>query len=710
MAQEDTTPPKLIGTNPISVTSTPGDGGAYGIGDVIEITATFNETVVVTTSGDPVSYPEFTVIIGGGFNWFGAPYHSGSGTKALAFRYTVAEGDKDANGIEISGASLSVGFQGAKIADEAGNVAGFSQLQHPQLGPFASHKVDGVRPKVKSVTAHGTTLTVTFDEKLGAAANLANSAFTVKKRPGGGMERTVSLSGSPSISGDTVTLTLATALLATDIGVKVSYDAPTTGTDNTIRDAAGNDTKNFADLVAGTNPAPRFPETAPTAFIVAENTAPGTAVGTVAATDSDGDSLTYTLTSPGGGHRSFAIDGDGQITVGASLDRERQSHYTIDVQVRDNKDSSGSPDNRVDATHRVIITVTDEEEPPGKLTAAPSVAGASSTSLAVRWTAPARNGRPATTGYDIRWFEGSADPDQDSQWTERALSGTATRTTIESLTYGSTYRVQVRAKNHEGDGPWSDSGSARVEPPVSERCSSPGSHVQNWIASVTSTRTSITVTLNAPPETGGIYLHVCDSLGNEYLAIEIPTPAAGSHTITNFGNRNSGPALKPDTDYWVRVVGRDSGDVASAWHQIRTKPTIGVSSVTLVSTPTVDADRDGTNETYTPGDVVRARVTFNAAVDVTGSPVLALRFHLYGGKKFMTFDTGRSRTNTTTLEFTYTVAAGDLSTQGIAIFSNELSVGAGASIRRRGRRRTRSWTLTGWTRTRDTRWTGSRPH
>ena len=186
-------------------------------------------------------------------------YHSGSGSTALAFRYTVVAGDTDADGILITAASLSVGNNGAKIADAAGNVRGSRSSTHRKLGPLGGHKVDTVRPTVTGVAVHGTTLTITFDETLGAAANLANSAFAVKKTPAGGNPQAVSLSGSPSISGDTVTLTLATAVVATDTGIKVSYTAPTTGTDNKISDAAGNDAQDFADKVASTNPAPRFP-------------------------------------------------------------------------------------------------------------------------------------------------------------------------------------------------------------------------------------------------------------------------------------------------------------------------------------------------------------------------------------------------------------------------------------------------------------------
>ena len=105
-----------------------------------------------------------------------------------------------------------------------------------------------------------------------------------------------------------------------------------------------------------------------------------------------------------------------------------------------------------------------------------------------------------------------------------------------------------------------------------------------------------------------------------------------------------------------------------------------VSSVALVSTPTVDVNGDGTAETYKPGDAVRATVTFSAAVDVAGSPVLMMRFDPSFGKKGMTFDATPGRTSVTELFFDYTVLKGDLSTQGIAFYANELIAGTEVTI------------------------------
>ena len=103
---------------------------------------------------------------------------------------------------------------------------------------------DTTAPAFESAVVNGTSLVITFNEDLAAAASLANSAFTVKKGSGGTVQ---TLSGTPSISGKTVTLTLATAVTATDTAVKVTYTKPTTGSANKLVDLSGNETATFTD-------------------------------------------------------------------------------------------------------------------------------------------------------------------------------------------------------------------------------------------------------------------------------------------------------------------------------------------------------------------------------------------------------------------------------------------------------------------------------
>ena len=110
---------------------------------------------------------------------------------------------------------------------------------------------DSAKPTFVEARVNGTSLVITFNEELGTAGSLANSAFAGKKTPDGGSETdlTFSTTTAPSISGRTVTLTLAStsAVSATDEDVKISYTKPTTGTANKIVDVVSNEADSFTD-------------------------------------------------------------------------------------------------------------------------------------------------------------------------------------------------------------------------------------------------------------------------------------------------------------------------------------------------------------------------------------------------------------------------------------------------------------------------------
>ena len=418
------------------MTSSPGDDGAYAIGDTVEVTANFTEAVRVSLDADMrATRPSIVFFADDRSRKQVFQNDSHNGTAQLVFRYTVVEGFGAANGLSIPSNidhllhGLQSGFR-SRISDAAGNGANLRHSAHR----FPEHKIDVVRPKVKRAELDGRTLTITFTEALGAADSLANSAFTVKKTLQGS-EQTVSLSGSaaPAISGDTLTLTLASELHpGSYTGLAVSYAVPATGTDNKLRDVPGNTANGFTgemvapplpklrsasvdgvtltlafswvldtttapaasaftvsgtsaatsvtgvafrngdatrveltlsrapgrgesgvtvsysppsanplqdrngNRVAGftgesvtvaTNAAPVFPDATPTELSVAENTAAGELVGTVAATDRDGDSLIYRLDILSS--HVFDIDSNGEITVrdAGALDHEAKDSY-----------------------------------------------------------------------------------------------------------------------------------------------------------------------------------------------------------------------------------------------------------------------------------------------------------------------------------------------------------------------------------------------
>ena len=146
--------------------------GPYAVGEVIALTATFNVAVTVDTTGGTPRIP-FTL----GTATKHAAYHSGSGTTALVFRYTVAAGDADSDGITVAQNALAL--NGGTIDDSDPRTR--RRSTHAALAASADHTVDTVRPTLSSAAVSGTTLTLTFNEALGAASSLANSAFTVKK-------------------------------------------------------------------------------------------------------------------------------------------------------------------------------------------------------------------------------------------------------------------------------------------------------------------------------------------------------------------------------------------------------------------------------------------------------------------------------------------------------------------------------------------------
>ena len=101
-----------------------------------------------------------------------------------------------------------------------------------------------------SAWVSGRTLEIAFSQDLGAAADLANSAFSVTMTPSGGRVAPVGLTGSPVIAGRTVILTLAEKVTDAAAAVRVSYTRPTMGSGNRLFGVNGAVVSSFTDLQA----------------------------------------------------------------------------------------------------------------------------------------------------------------------------------------------------------------------------------------------------------------------------------------------------------------------------------------------------------------------------------------------------------------------------------------------------------------------------
>ncbi len=168
----------------------------------------------------------------------------------------------------------------------------------------------------------------------------------------------------------------------------------------------------------------------------------------VTATDADMDSLTYRLEGTDAA-KFTVVSSSGQLRtkVGEGYDHEARQRYEVTLKVED--DQGGM------ATITVTINIENRNEPP-LAPGAPAVTAStgSTTSIDVRWTAPNNSGRPAITGYDLRYRAGTS-----GSWTDGPHGVNGTSASITGLTGNTAYQVQVRATNADGNGIWSPSGT-----------------------------------------------------------------------------------------------------------------------------------------------------------------------------------------------------------------------------------------------------------
>ena len=196
------------------------------------------------------------------------------------------------------------------------------------------------------------------------------------------------------------------------------------------------------------NVAPVFEDGATASRGFDEDLEPGEPFGrAVIATDDE--TLVYSLEGTDAALFDIGADGVLLTRAGESYDHETKSSYEITVKADDGKGET--------ATIAVTVNVGDVDEPP-EAPAEPTVTpvAGSGTSLSVTWTEPANKG-PAIEGYDLRYRV-----ETTSGWTDGPEGVTATTETLPGLAEDTSYKVQVRAINAEGDGAWSVEGTGRT--------------------------------------------------------------------------------------------------------------------------------------------------------------------------------------------------------------------------------------------------------
>lgn len=184
---------------PVVTSVTVPANGAYGAGQNLDFYVNFSENVTLTGT---VSIP-VTLDTGGTVN---AVYVSGSGTAALLFRYTIANGDYDTTGITLGSALV---FWPGTIKDAAGNNA---ILTLNNVGATTGVFVDTIpptvifsAPSVTSTTSGPVSYTVTYGDPNFNTSTLTPGDITLNSTgsanaveitvTGSGNMRTVTLNG-----------------------------------------------------------------------------------------------------------------------------------------------------------------------------------------------------------------------------------------------------------------------------------------------------------------------------------------------------------------------------------------------------------------------------------------------------------------------------------------------------------------------------------
>ncbi len=180
----DDTPPTISAVT----ISNPASGTAFVVNEVITITVTFSEDVIVTGT------PTIDILIG--TNTRTARYTGGTtATDTLTFQYTVQDGENDADGISIAENSLNL--NGGTITDTAGNDA---NRDHDAVAAATDKAVD------TTTTADEITTTV---EITGAADNVGSNAADVLASPTDLDTGNTTNDTTPTLSG-TISAPLAT--------------------------------------------------------------------------------------------------------------------------------------------------------------------------------------------------------------------------------------------------------------------------------------------------------------------------------------------------------------------------------------------------------------------------------------------------------------------------------------------------------------------
>ncbi len=598
------------GVSAVSIGSPP-VGDTFERGDTIVATVTFNKAVDVTGA------PQLALAIGSTTKQ--AAYASGTGTAELVFRYVVASGDADADGLSIAADALSL--NGGTIDVAGGTVDAALGLDSHAIVNSAGHKVAGGTFTAASVS--------------GVAVSSAPAAGDSTYGLGERIEATVTFSRRVSVTG-----TPRLALFVGTDTVQADY-------------ASGTGTKALA-----------FGYT-----VVASDT------------DADGIGIGAAALTLNGGAIADARDGAtaASLGLGAHAIANDAAHKVAGSQGPPGVSavSIGSPPvgDTFERGDTVITTVTFNK--------AVDVTGAPQLALAIgsatRQAAYASG--TGTAELVFRYVVASGDADADGISIAAgalALNGGTIDVaggTVDAALGLDSHAIVNSAGHKVAGGTFTASSVSGVamssSPAAGDSTYGLGERIE---ATVTfSRRVSVTGTPRLALFVGADTVQAdyasgtgTTSLVFGYTVVASDTDADGIGIGAAALALNGGAIADARDGATAASLGLGAHAIANdAAHKVDgSQGPPGVSAVTIGSPPVGD--------TFERGDTIVATVTFNKAVDVTGAPQLALA--IGSATKQGAYASG---TGTTELVFRYMVASGDADADGLSIAADALALNGG---------------------------------
>ena len=629
------------------------------------------------------------------------------------------------------GAAVAVAYEppgsGTKLRDVAGNaVAGFAYTR-------VGNRTEVSHPSFRSASANGSTLTVTFTEPLDEDSVAAGSTFRVMATPAEGAARNIAGTGTTSVEGAVVSVSLAEAVVHGEVlmvayGQAFSSAPPGPGTRPTpspgawapgapawigpIRDLAGKRAAAFSGESATNN----TPDTSKPTLESASVDGPTLTLTFDKALDTSGlapASSAFSVAGTAAAASVVSVSFHGtdatkvELTLSSAVEYG-ESDLTVDYAKPEADPLADASANEVDDLTSQPVT---NDTPAPTRAALVSDPGADATyalgeKVQVSVTFAEAVAVDTTNGTPRLKLDLDEDEDTGERWAVwEDGSGTDTLTFAWEAAAAdeSTAGIAVPADTLELNGGTIVSVATQEDAALGHAglAHDPAHKVD--AAAPELLRGEVdggTMTLHFsealdPGATGGRFIVDLSTRGLVMANFDATGAVAveGNVVTVGLGARNARAQvglLEGNRVLYIRRADGAGGALRDLAGNLVTAPhvlpigdgvewryvSMGLANVTGPSVTEVVVVSDaGADRTYGGGDKIRVAVTFDVPVDVTGTPRLKVDMDpAQWGEKWAAYESG---TGTSGLTFVHTVGEPNLSTQGIAVLANTLELNGG---------------------------------